>query len=323
MFAAQLFTTVLAFLAVGVQASPLSPRLVIDPQITNPKLGSVWPIGTVQTVTWYVRYKISSGLGVKPCNRDTSNLPPESLISNLIGEVILGFNESDSLNLDFGMLSLFIHWHRALLQPEPIMNERPVYTLELATAMLHGLLPYPVKLCITSLYNDAVPCLHFDLIRCSLNFANLADTTASPEHPLAQNFNITDGSVKIPVPNVPPRTDYFVVCKFISYLVISFYILAVMGDSINTSPQFAITTIPAPGSGTSTLITTPIPITGGTSTDAPSTATDSTTAPLSTSTTPSSSSLSTSGSLSLYAPERLNFESLSLCIASMIMLIAV
>ena len=61
MFAAQLFTTVLAFLAVGVQASPLSPRDVIVPKITNPTAGSVWPVGTVQTVTWYVYYEISPG----------------------------------------------------------------------------------------------------------------------------------------------------------------------------------------------------------------------------------------------------------------------
>ena len=168
MFSAQLFTTLLAFLAVGVQASPLFPRDVISPRITNPKPGSVWPIGTVQTVTWYMGYNISSGLGVKPCTRDTSNFPPDSLNLNLIGQVILGFNESDSLHLDLGTLSSFmIHWHRTLLQPS-ILNEWPVYTLELATAMLHRLLPYPVKLCITSLYNDEFPGLHFARIRCSL-----------------------------------------------------------------------------------------------------------------------------------------------------------
>ena len=52
MFAAQLLTMVLDFLAMGIQASPLSPQAV--PKVTNPKIGSVWPIGTVQTVAWYV-----------------------------------------------------------------------------------------------------------------------------------------------------------------------------------------------------------------------------------------------------------------------------
>jgi hypothetical protein len=56
MLAVQLFTTVLAFLAVGVQATPLFLRDVIAPTITNPKAGSVWPVGSVQTVTWYVYY---------------------------------------------------------------------------------------------------------------------------------------------------------------------------------------------------------------------------------------------------------------------------
>jgi hypothetical protein len=212
MFAAQLFTTVLGFMAVGIQASLLSPREVITPRITNPKAGSVWPIGTVQTVTWYVCYKISSELAVKPCIRDTNNLPPDSQITNPVNQVILGFNESDSFNLDLGMSSSFID---TALQPS-IMNEWPVYTLELATAMLHLLLPYLVELCIASLYNDAVPCLHFTWIGCLLPFANLADTTASPEHPLAQNFKLRDGSVQVTVPNVPPQTDYLIVCKFIS-----------------------------------------------------------------------------------------------------------
>ena len=184
--------------------------------------------------------------------------------------------------------------------------------------MLYLLLPYPAKLCTASLYNDGVSGLHFAQISiiCSLPFANLADATASPEHPLAQNFKLRDGSVDITVPNLPPRTDYLIVCKFISkMLIISVYIFAVMGDSGNTSPQFAIT--------------------GSTSTDTPPTSTDSTTAPLSTSTTPSSSTLnsaassstssaaSTSGALSLYAPQRSSFKSLSLFVASMTMLIMV
>ena len=49
-----------------------------------------------------------------------------------------------------------------------------------------------------------------------VTFSKLADTTASLAPPLAQNFNLTVGSVRITVPNVAPRTDYFVVGKFIS-----------------------------------------------------------------------------------------------------------
>ncbi|KAF8735198.1 hypothetical protein AX14_002553 [Amanita brunnescens Koide BX004] len=44
--------------------------------------------------------------------------------------------------------------------------------------------------------------------------------------PLVQGFNISQGSVNLVVPNVPPRTDYLVV---------------LFGDSGNTSPTFAIT----------------------------------------------------------------------------------
>ncbi|KAF9553888.1 hypothetical protein CPC08DRAFT_645028 [Agrocybe pediades] len=79
-------TTLFAFLAVNVHATPLSRRDVIAPHITSPHEGTVWPIGTVQTVTWCV---------------DTSNFPPDSQITNPIGQVILGFNSSNSLNLDF------------------------------------------------------------------------------------------------------------------------------------------------------------------------------------------------------------------------------
>ncbi|KAF8636233.1 hypothetical protein AX17_003718 [Amanita inopinata Kibby_2008] len=84
------------------------------------------------------------------------------------------------------------------------------------------------------------------------------------DHPLAQNFNITQGSIGVLVPTVPPRNDYIIV---------------LMGDSGNASPPFAIqsdgpaaaiatgasgTFGPGPASLSSTLITTPIPITGST-----------------------------------------------------------
>jgi len=47
-------TTLFAVLAASVQATPLSRRDVIAPHITNPHAGTIWPIGTVQTVTWCV-----------------------------------------------------------------------------------------------------------------------------------------------------------------------------------------------------------------------------------------------------------------------------
>ncbi|KAF8151405.1 hypothetical protein B0H34DRAFT_727535 [Crassisporium funariophilum] len=77
LFALQTFTTVLAFLSGGVHASPLNRRDVIAPKIIKPDASSVWPVGY------------------------TSNFPPDSQITNPIGQVILGFDENDSLNLDF------------------------------------------------------------------------------------------------------------------------------------------------------------------------------------------------------------------------------
>ncbi|KAF8332969.1 hypothetical protein F5887DRAFT_564429 [Amanita rubescens] len=70
-------------------------------------------------------------------------------------------------------------------------------------------------------------------------------------NPLAQGFNITQGSVNVVVPNVPPRTDYLVV---------------LMGDSGNASPTFAIT-----GGSNSTV--TPGPSTTQTSSSSTGTST--------------------------------------------------
>ncbi|KIK04103.1 hypothetical protein K443DRAFT_676235 [Laccaria amethystina LaAM-08-1] len=87
MFGLLKLTTALCFaytFLAQVHASPLSRRDVVAPHITSPDASSVWPIGTMQLVTW-----------------DTSDLPPDSQITNPIGQIILGFNESNSLNLDF------------------------------------------------------------------------------------------------------------------------------------------------------------------------------------------------------------------------------
>ncbi|KAF8817203.1 hypothetical protein BYT27DRAFT_7075331 [Phlegmacium glaucopus] len=85
MFTLHTFTTILAFLSLSVQASPLllAQRDVIAPPIIKPDATSVWPVGTQQIVIW-----------------DTSNFPPDSQITNPIGQIILGFNESNSLNLN-------------------------------------------------------------------------------------------------------------------------------------------------------------------------------------------------------------------------------
>ncbi|KDR82374.1 hypothetical protein GALMADRAFT_237652 [Galerina marginata CBS 339.88] len=85
MFALQaLLTTAIAYLALRVHASPLSNRDVIVPHITSPDASSVWPVGTAQTVTW-----------------DTSNFPPDSQITNPIGQVILGTNASGTFHFNF------------------------------------------------------------------------------------------------------------------------------------------------------------------------------------------------------------------------------
>ncbi|PPQ86314.1 hypothetical protein CVT25_005615 [Psilocybe cyanescens] len=258
-----IFTTLVALLALSVNASPLSRRDVIAPRITSPNAQTVWPVGTVQTVTW-----------------DTSNFPPDSQITNPIGQVILGFNSSNSLNLDFN-------------------------------------------------------------------------------NPLAQGFKLRDGQVKITVPDVTPRSDYLIV---------------LFGDSGNTSPSFAITQIAGGSSSTkpdsstavtptsSTLITTPIPITGsvitGGSTSSPtvsdssssssptptspvsvslslslssdslSSSSESSSSVSSTSSSPSPSTTaasSTSAAWSVHQADNtfMSFKTLSLCMASMIMLIMI
>jgi len=89
------------------------------------------------------------------------------------------------------------------------------------------------------------------------------------------------------------------------YLVISVYILAVMGDTGNTSPQFAIT---APGSNASTL---------------PASTTSPSSAPSNTASSSTPSAASTSGALSLYTPQGSSFKALFFCMASMIMMLIV
>ncbi|KDQ62596.1 hypothetical protein JAAARDRAFT_189894 [Jaapia argillacea MUCL 33604] len=74
--------------------------------------------------------------------------------------------------------------------------------------------------------------------------------------PLASGFNLTDGKVQITVPNVPPRSTYIVV---------------LMGDSGNASPQFTInggsasSSSPSSSTPSSSTPSSPNPITSSTS----------------------------------------------------------
>ncbi|TFY80914.1 hypothetical protein EWM64_g3099 [Hericium alpestre] len=70
-----LFLCLVAF----VHAAPLVKRIVVDPQITTPTASTVWTVGSSVTVTW-----------------DTTQIPSSG---NFTGQLILGFNENESENL--------------------------------------------------------------------------------------------------------------------------------------------------------------------------------------------------------------------------------
>ena len=79
---------VLAAAAMAASATAVVPRasdIVISPPITAPEAGDVWPVGSVQTVTW-----------------DTSVIPPDAPV--LTGEILLGYVEDGSTDehLDIG-----------------------------------------------------------------------------------------------------------------------------------------------------------------------------------------------------------------------------
>ena len=84
----------LAAIATTVSAAALD---VISPPITSPAAGTVWTIGSAQTVTW-----------------DTSAIPPSS--AGQTAEVVLGFLLDGSIDehLDLGMFQIMIlhHWQR-------------------------------------------------------------------------------------------------------------------------------------------------------------------------------------------------------------------
>ncbi|KAI9465051.1 hypothetical protein BJY52DRAFT_1090188, partial [Lactarius psammicola] len=59
-----------------------------------------------------------------------------------------------------------------------------------------------------------------------LGFLTSDSENLDVDHPLAQDFLLSTGSVQITVPNVPDGTHYYIVVLF--------------GDSGNASPQFTI-----------------------------------------------------------------------------------
>ena len=81
---------VLATVATAASAVAIPSALdVISPHITAPVAGDVWPVGSIQTITW-----------------DTSVVPPQGAI----GEILLGHFEdgSSSENLDLGECTLIV-----------------------------------------------------------------------------------------------------------------------------------------------------------------------------------------------------------------------
>ncbi|KAL4265390.1 Ser-Thr-rich glycosyl-phosphatidyl-inositol-anchored membrane family-domain-containing protein [Pleurotus pulmonarius] len=72
----------LFFVSSLVGAIPVEQRDVFNPPITSPDANTVWRVGDKVNVTW-----------------DTTDIPPDSQITNPIGRVVLGFETSESLNL--------------------------------------------------------------------------------------------------------------------------------------------------------------------------------------------------------------------------------
>jgi len=79
MLTLQIFTSILPFLSFTVRASQVLD--VFAPPIIQPNSSSVWPIGSTQIVIWSL-----------------DDVP--SQITNPNGTIYLGFNESNSLNLN-------------------------------------------------------------------------------------------------------------------------------------------------------------------------------------------------------------------------------
>jgi hypothetical protein len=106
--------------AAPIVLSSVSERDVWAPKVTSPNAGTVWPVGSSQTVTWYVEIALPYRYGVRAlfsfnvdprsrlCDRDTSNRP--SQVTNPKGTLLLGHLNDDGSggeNLDVGQLIFF------------------------------------------------------------------------------------------------------------------------------------------------------------------------------------------------------------------------
>jgi len=116
-----------------------------------------------------------------------------------------------------------------------------------------------------------------------LGFLNGKGENLMIDSPLATGFNLTDAQVQFTVPSVTTRNNYIVV---------------VLGDSGNASPQFTIQSVGS-ASSVSTVGMAPIPTNGTTPTPSPSKSTsDPSSKSTSTSTTPAASTPVTTSSSS-------------------------
>ncbi|KAL1689399.1 hypothetical protein GGG16DRAFT_115111 [Schizophyllum commune] len=94
MYALTTILSAVSALVVSVRAAPmlmaplaavqLTGRDVVAPPITSPNASTTWNVGETVTVTW-----------------DTSDLPPESQITNKEGKIVLGYQTEDSMHLQY------------------------------------------------------------------------------------------------------------------------------------------------------------------------------------------------------------------------------
>ena len=88
------FTAIITALAIAVStttATPVDARselIVVNPPITSPAAGNIWPVGSQQLVQW-----------------DTSNIPPEA--DGYTGSIVLGYDDGqdESENLNYRKLT--------------------------------------------------------------------------------------------------------------------------------------------------------------------------------------------------------------------------
>lgn len=99
-----MFASCFALLALAaVHAVPLVPRDVYNPPIISPNADTVWGAGSIQTVTWCAAMILTVARILNDRGyRDTTNLPPDSQLTNPNGKIVLGFLANNSENLMLG-----------------------------------------------------------------------------------------------------------------------------------------------------------------------------------------------------------------------------